>query len=201
MQSQLREAAFRICSEEEVIGAMGLINHLSKACFVQGLINERVQTIVRAKGETALLSTCIDCALEGESAIMSEKERSFSAQKVNRGLEVAGSIRGNPCVNMFKGSGRGPGFANREVNRENRPTHPGRGVRVDVNRIASFNAHVSARERLRESSVFHVQSMGTWREIVRREISRHGDEEVIWETKWRDGRAALLNPSSDVVLY
>jgi hypothetical protein len=101
MHSQLREAAFRICSEEEVIGAMGLINHLSKACFVQGLINERVQTIVRAKGETALLSTCIDCALEEESAIMSAKERSFSAQKVNRGLEVAGSMRGNPCVNMF----------------------------------------------------------------------------------------------------
>jgi hypothetical protein len=142
MQSQLREAAFRICSEEEVIGAMGLINHLSKACFVQGLINERVQTIVRAKGETALLSTCIDCALEEESAIMSAKERGFSAQKVNRGLEVAGSMRGNPCVKMFKGSGRGSGFANREVNRENRPTHPGRGVRVDANRIANFNAHV-----------------------------------------------------------
>jgi hypothetical protein len=39
---------------------MGLINHLAKACFVQGLCNERVQTIVRAKGETALLSVCID---------------------------------------------------------------------------------------------------------------------------------------------
>jgi hypothetical protein len=54
IQSQLREAAFRTCSEEEVIGAMGLISHLAKACFVQGLINERIQTIVRAKGETAL---------------------------------------------------------------------------------------------------------------------------------------------------
>jgi hypothetical protein len=39
MQSQLREASFRICSGDEVIGSMGLINHLPKACFVQGLTN------------------------------------------------------------------------------------------------------------------------------------------------------------------
>ena len=77
MQSELREAAYRIC-EEEVIGAMGLINHLAKACFVQGLSNERIQTIVRSKGETALLSTCIDAALEEESAILSAREREGS---------------------------------------------------------------------------------------------------------------------------
>jgi hypothetical protein len=45
MQSQLREAAHRICVDEELIGAMGLINHLAKACFVQGLSSERIQTI------------------------------------------------------------------------------------------------------------------------------------------------------------
>jgi hypothetical protein len=28
-----------------------VINHLAKACFVQGLVNEIIQTIVRAKGE------------------------------------------------------------------------------------------------------------------------------------------------------
>jgi hypothetical protein len=74
MQLQLREAACGICAAEEVIGAMGLINHLAKACFVQGLSNERIQTIVRAKGETAL-SVCIDAATEEESAILSAKER------------------------------------------------------------------------------------------------------------------------------
>jgi len=63
MQSQLRKAAYKICEVEEVIGAMGLINHLAKACFVQGLSNERIQTIVWSKGETALLSTCIGAAL------------------------------------------------------------------------------------------------------------------------------------------
>jgi hypothetical protein len=46
MQSELREAAYSICEDEEVIGAMGL-NNLAKACFVQGLSNERIQTIVR----------------------------------------------------------------------------------------------------------------------------------------------------------
>jgi len=39
-QSELRETTYRICKDEEVIGAMGLINHLAKSCFVQGLSNE-----------------------------------------------------------------------------------------------------------------------------------------------------------------
>ena len=74
MQSELREAAYRICGDEEVIGAMGLINHLAKACFVQRLRNERIKTIVPPKGETALLSTCIDAALEEELTILSARE-------------------------------------------------------------------------------------------------------------------------------
>jgi hypothetical protein len=48
---------------------------------VQGLSNERIQTIMRSKGETALLSTCIDAVLEEESAILSARERGFSLQK------------------------------------------------------------------------------------------------------------------------
>jgi hypothetical protein len=55
MQSELREAAYRICTDEEIVGAMGLINRLAKACFVQGLSNDRIQTIVRAKEGTILL--------------------------------------------------------------------------------------------------------------------------------------------------
>jgi hypothetical protein len=34
-QSELREAAFRVCEEDKVIWAMGLINRLSKACFAR----------------------------------------------------------------------------------------------------------------------------------------------------------------------
>ena len=55
---------------------MGLI-HLAKSSFVQALSNERIQTIVRSKGENDLLSACIDTALEEESAILSAKERGF----------------------------------------------------------------------------------------------------------------------------
>jgi len=64
MQSELREAVYRICEDEEVIGTMRLINHITKAFFVQGLSNEIIQTTVRSKGETALLSTCTDADLE-----------------------------------------------------------------------------------------------------------------------------------------
>jgi len=54
------------------------VNHLAKACFVQRLSNERIQTIVWSKGETALLSTCIDAALEEELTILSAREREGS---------------------------------------------------------------------------------------------------------------------------
>jgi DNA recombination-dependent growth factor C len=81
MQSGLREAAYRICEDKEVIRAMGFINHPAKACFMQRLSNEGIQTIVRSKGETTLLSTCIDTTLEEELTILSAKERGFSAQK------------------------------------------------------------------------------------------------------------------------
>jgi hypothetical protein len=49
MQSELREAAYRIC-DDEVIHAMGLINHLAKACFVQRFSNERIKNYSAVKG-------------------------------------------------------------------------------------------------------------------------------------------------------
>jgi hypothetical protein len=153
MQSELREAAYRICEDEEVIGAMGLINHLAKACFVQGLSNERIQTIVRSKGETALLSSCIDTALEEESAILSARERGFSVQR-GEGSMFKGSARvsvqpsngASSRGQMLRGSGRGPGFIAR-VESEGL-MHPGRGV--DMN-IASGNRGVIRREYTRDS--------------------------------------------------
>lgn len=76
LQTDLREAARRVCKPEEILGAIGLINHLGKACFIQGLYNERIQTIVRSRGESILLSQAIEISLEEESAILSVKERS-----------------------------------------------------------------------------------------------------------------------------
>jgi hypothetical protein len=74
LQTDLREAARRVCKPEEILGAIGLINHLSKACFIQGLCNERIQTIVRSRGESILLSQAIEISLEEESAILSVKK-------------------------------------------------------------------------------------------------------------------------------
>jgi hypothetical protein len=79
LQTDLRKVARRVCKPEEILGAIGPINHLGKACFIQGLYNERIQTIVRSRGESTLLSQAIEILLEEESAILSVKERSPSA--------------------------------------------------------------------------------------------------------------------------
>jgi len=76
MQTDLREAARRVCKDEEIKGAVGLINHLGKACFIQGLHSERIQTIVRSRGESILLSQAIEISLEEEGAILSVREKS-----------------------------------------------------------------------------------------------------------------------------
>ena len=59
MKTELREAARRICRPEEILGAVGLICHLGKACFVQGLNNERIKTIVPSRGESISLSRAV----------------------------------------------------------------------------------------------------------------------------------------------
>jgi len=79
MQTELREAARRICRPEEILGAVGLICHLGKACFVQGLNNERIQTIVRSRGESISLSLAVEVSLEEECALLSIKEKSSTA--------------------------------------------------------------------------------------------------------------------------
>ena len=77
LQTDLREAARQVCRPKEILGAIGLINHLGKACFIQGLSNERIHTIVQSRGESILLSQAIEISLEEESAILSAKELSL----------------------------------------------------------------------------------------------------------------------------
>jgi len=79
LQTDLREDARRVCRPEEIFGAIGLINRLGKACFIQGLSNKRIKTIVRSIGESILLSQAIELSLEEECASLSAKERSPSA--------------------------------------------------------------------------------------------------------------------------
>jgi hypothetical protein len=76
MQTELREAAKRVCNPTELLGAIGLINHPGKACFIQELHNERIQTIVRSRGESIILSQAVEISLEEEGAISSMREKS-----------------------------------------------------------------------------------------------------------------------------
>jgi hypothetical protein len=116
---------------------MGLINHLAKACFVQGLSNDRIQTIVRAKGETTLLSACIDSALEEESAILSVKERGFAAPKSNDKRVFEGSGRGSWVRNLRSENG---GFAARQNNERSVFRGSGKGSWVNNPRKSASSA-------------------------------------------------------------
>jgi hypothetical protein len=55
---------------------VGLINHLGKACFIQGIHHERIKTIVRSRGENILLSQAIEISLEEQGALLSVRETS-----------------------------------------------------------------------------------------------------------------------------
>jgi hypothetical protein len=55
--------------------------------FMQGLVTERIQTIVRANGESALMSICTDAGMEEESAVLLAKERGFLVLRSGRGPE------------------------------------------------------------------------------------------------------------------
>jgi hypothetical protein len=119
LQAEFREWAYGECARDEAKGALALIDHLARACFVQGLASDRIRTIVRARGEATLLSTCIDVALEEESAILSARDRgSGGHSRVPYRNEVRRSDResnrgypGSRDRNSDKGynSGRGVG--------------------------------------------------------------------------------------------
>lgn len=63
VQSELRLATSNVCTGKEVMGAISMINYLPCLCFIQGLSNERIQTIVRSCGERVLLYTVVEVTL------------------------------------------------------------------------------------------------------------------------------------------
>ena len=84
MQTELRDVARRGCRPEEILGAVGLIGHLGKACFVQGLNNGRIQPIVCSTGESIFLSQAVEISLEEEVAILSIREKSVAGGNTAR---------------------------------------------------------------------------------------------------------------------
>ena len=84
MQPELREAARRVCKPEEIRGAVGPIGHLRKACFIQGLSSERIQNVVRSRGESIALSQAVEFSLE-ESAQFLPIEKNPWPQGISSG--------------------------------------------------------------------------------------------------------------------
>jgi len=77
LQTDLRGAARRVCKPEEVLGAIGLINDLGKACFIQGLSKEHIQTTVRSRGSRSSCPKLLNCR---KNAQFSQRRRGHPQQ-------------------------------------------------------------------------------------------------------------------------
>ena len=74
LSSKFREAALQDCEDDERVGIVALADKLRNICFVQGIVSDRIQTIVRSRnGKT--FDEIAETALEEESAIYSKNER------------------------------------------------------------------------------------------------------------------------------
>jgi hypothetical protein len=72
--SKFRESALTDCTVEERPGILTLSDRLRNICFVQGLVSDRIQTIVRSRNQDDF-DEIAETALEEESAINSKLER------------------------------------------------------------------------------------------------------------------------------
>jgi hypothetical protein len=74
LSSKFREAALQDCEEDERVGIVALADKLRNICFVQGIVSDRIQTIVRSRNSDTF-DEIAETALEEESAIYSKNER------------------------------------------------------------------------------------------------------------------------------
>nr|CAD7571652.1 unnamed protein product [Timema californicum] len=139
MQTDFKEAASRVCSQDEQKGALALVQHLAKACFIQGLSNERIQTIVRSRNtDVSILGSAVEIALEEESNIISQREKGTREIKPFRMANNRTEIR---CANCHRTGHRTERCYLRkqikqEVKREPREVHMGsRGVSYLCGRV------------------------------------------------------------------
>jgi hypothetical protein len=130
------------------------------------LVNERIQTIVRAKGESAALSVCIDVALKEESDILSVKERGFAPQKFSKGHEVANRVT-DTYGKIDKGSGRGFGGTTRDLNKG--MARPDAGQASTYGRVRELPRTWLRRPQIQELSAMRAERGVTLSACVRRE--------------------------------
>jgi hypothetical protein len=72
--SQFRESALLNCSEGAREGILDLSDRLRNICFVQGLVSDRIQTIVRSRN-CCKFDEISETALVEESALLSKQDR------------------------------------------------------------------------------------------------------------------------------
>lgn len=107
MSSELTEAMVRLLPTRHHEGAIAFLKYISKACFIQGLQDERVQTVVRARDEKMLLPNAVEIALEEESAILSGRFKKQSLPQVrnlssNPRPQVS-QVNSNAYKGLYKG--------------------------------------------------------------------------------------------------
>ncbi|PNF39993.1 hypothetical protein B7P43_G15585 [Cryptotermes secundus] len=91
--SDFRDAAIEGASSSEMCGITKLVSQLGKACFIQGLANERIQTVVRARNPTHITEAA-EIGTEEESALLSAKEKVHSVSQYN---DRSKDVRCNNC--------------------------------------------------------------------------------------------------------
>ena len=107
MSSDLMEAMIRILPRKHHEGAIAFLKFISKACFIQGLYEERIQTIVQARDERMLLPNAVEIALEQESALLSSRyKRQGNSQQSGFKKNFNGSKSDNRNQD-FKGKNQG----------------------------------------------------------------------------------------------
>lgn len=108
MQRDFREAVNRVTSAENKRGAIELVDSLGRACFIQGLSNDRIQTIVRSRGDDIGLAAAVELALQEESALLSMREKGINQRpRIGRPNEIGRMNRDTKELRCFNCGMRG----------------------------------------------------------------------------------------------
>jgi hypothetical protein len=87
--SDFRDTAIEDVTLSEMCGITKLVSQLGKACFIEGLANERIQTVVRASNPTHITEAA-EVGTEEDSALLSAKGKTHSvSQYIDRRMCVA----------------------------------------------------------------------------------------------------------------
>jgi hypothetical protein len=81
-ETDFRDAVIESATSSERRDVTKLVSQLGKACFVQGLVYERIQTVVRAR-KPIHITEAVEIGTEEETALLSAKEKTHSVSQYN----------------------------------------------------------------------------------------------------------------------